>query len=129
MRRVGEIVYLGGDNNFESITVTSDAIVRVIMGGSCRSGNSFDVNFSIIFVGGVSDVSDCGAAATLCGACTANDRFLGLDGSLRVVGWRRAAGLGAADTTTFNIVDCRPPQPAKLDPVWWGETSCGDKLR
>jgi hypothetical protein len=105
MRRVDGIVYLDGDNNFESINVTSDAIVRVIMGGSCRSGNSFDVNFSIIFVGGVS-VSDCGGAATLCGACTANDRFLatnGLDGSLRVVGWRRAAALGAADANTFNI--------------------------
>ncbi len=27
---------------------TSDALVRVIEGGSCRSGNSFDVYFSIL---------------------------------------------------------------------------------
>lgn len=101
MRRVVEIVYLVGDNNFESISEISDAIDRVIKGGSCRSGNSFDVNFSIIFVGGVSDVSDCSGAATLCGACTANDRFFannGLEGS------RRYAALVAADALTFNIV-------------------------
>lgn len=120
MRRDDEMVYFGGakdgdgdDDDPIKLIATLDAHDRVIIGGSCRSGNSFDVNFSTtdIFVGddGGRDGSDDGdgATATRCGAGMENDRLLffttGNDVRLRVEGCRRAAALVAVDATAFSM--------------------------
>ena len=90
MRRAGEMAHrLCGDDDDDDdddddvdddeplalAAMTSEALVRVINGGSCRSGNSFEVYFTPPFgFGGEDDDGSEGGTAADCCARTAKER-------------------------------------------------------
>lgn len=82
MRRLGEMAHGlcedDDDDDDEPLALaamTSEALVRVINGGSCRSGNSFEVYFTPPFgFGGEDDDGSEGGTAADCCARTAKER-------------------------------------------------------